>query len=204
MRVAKKAPIVFQQNETLLDVVDSLIDKGVAVDAEVVLGLADIDLIYLRAGALLAAADKVLDVPVEKRRKRPRRGVVSNPRPPSHGVPGARSVVAAPQTTDAPRRVDLRAHDTADRAQGTLATAAANDTSRSVIKLVLTLVDFVRQLLERQAVRRVTSGSLDEAEVERLGRALMQLEQTVHALAAQHDIDPADLTLEIGPLGRLK
>ncbi len=47
-------------NESLLDLVDSLLDKGVVLDGEVVLGLADIDLIYLRLGVLLVAADRVL------------------------------------------------------------------------------------------------------------------------------------------------
>ena len=47
------------QSQSLLDVIDTVIDKGLAVDAEIVLGLADIDLIYLRVGALLAAADRV-------------------------------------------------------------------------------------------------------------------------------------------------
>src|SRR6185436_350817 len=56
------------QGQSLLDVVDNLIDKGLALDTELVLGLADIDLIYLRAGALLAAADRVF--PTGRRNRR--------------------------------------------------------------------------------------------------------------------------------------
>jgi hypothetical protein len=47
-------------NESLLDVVDSLLDKGVVLDGELVLGIADVDLVYLRLGVLLVAADRVL------------------------------------------------------------------------------------------------------------------------------------------------
>jgi hypothetical protein len=77
------------------------------------------------------------------------------------------------------------------------------DVQRSVIKLVLALVEFVRQLLERQAIRRMESGSLTPEEVERVGQALMKLEQTVRELAAQFDLGPDDLNLDLGPLGRL-
>ena len=57
------------QSQSLLDVIDTVIDKGLAVDAEIVLGLADIDLIYLRVGALLAAADRVFGQPPKQLRK---------------------------------------------------------------------------------------------------------------------------------------
>ncbi|HUB10141.1 MAG TPA: gas vesicle protein K, partial [Myxococcales bacterium] len=58
--------------------------------------------------------------------------------------------------------------------------ADPKDVQRSVIKLVLTLVDFLRQLLERQAVRRLEEGTLDADEIEAVGRALMELEKTIH------------------------
>ena len=58
-----------------------------------------------------------------------------------------------------------------------------------MIRLVLTLVEFVRQLLERQAVRRVKEQTLNAEEIERLGTALMRLEATVHELADCHGIE---------------
>src|SRR2546429_4593995 len=70
-------------------------------------------------------------------------------------------------------------------------------------KLVLTLVEFLRQLLERQAVRRMEGGTLSDEEVERMGLALMRLEQKVHEMARTFGIDPSELNLELGPLGRL-
>jgi hypothetical protein len=72
-----------------------------------------------------------------------------------------------------------------------------------VVQLVLTLVEFVRRLLERQALRRLDEGSLDEAQVEDLGRALMLLEQTIDELAARFDLDRSELNLQLGPLGKL-
>jgi hypothetical protein len=81
--------------------------------------------------------------------------------------------------------------------------ADPDDVRRSVMQLVLTLVDFIRQVLERQAVRRMEEGTLNEDEIERIGVALMQLERTVHDLARQAGLDPSELNLDLGALGKL-
>jgi hypothetical protein len=82
--------------------------------------------------------------------------------------------------------------------------ADPEDVKRSVMQLVLTLVDFIRQVMERQALRRMEEGSLTPDEIERVGVALMKLEETIHDLARQAGLEPEDLNLNLGPLGRLK
>ena len=82
--------------------------------------------------------------------------------------------------------------------------ASPDEVRRSVMQLVLTLVDFIRQVLERQALRRMDEGSLTPDEVERVGAALMQLEETVRDLARDAGLDPEDLNLDLGPLGTIK
>ena len=77
------------------------------------------------------------------------------------------------------------------------------DVQRSLAKLVLALVEFLRKLLERQAIRRMESGSLSPAEIEAIGVALMRLEETVHDLAKRFGIPVEELNLDLGPLGRL-
>jgi hypothetical protein len=77
------------------------------------------------------------------------------------------------------------------------------DVRRSVIKLVLTLVEFIRRVLERQAIRRVEAGTLTAEEIEAVGTALMRLEETVRDLGAQFDLGPEDLNLDLGPVGKL-
>ena len=74
---------------------------------------------------------------------------------------------------------------------------------QGLAKLVLALVEFLRQLLERQAVRRMEGGTLTDDEVERMGLALMRLEQKVHEIARSFGLDPTELNLGLGPLGRL-
>ncbi len=81
--------------------------------------------------------------------------------------------------------------------------ADPEEVRRSVLKLVLTLVEFVRQLLERQAIRRMEGGSMSDAETEAVGLALMRLEETVRDLATQFGLAPEDLNLDLGPIGKL-
>jgi hypothetical protein len=82
--------------------------------------------------------------------------------------------------------------------------ADPEEVQRSVAKLVLTLIEFLRQLFEKQAIRRMEEGTLDPEQTESLGVALMRLEETVRELAARFGLDPADLNLDLGPLGRLR
>jgi hypothetical protein len=81
--------------------------------------------------------------------------------------------------------------------------ANPDDVRRSVLKLVLTLVEMIRQLLERQAIRRMESGTLSEDETESVGLALMRLQETILDLAKQFDISPDELNLDLGPVGKL-
>ena len=81
--------------------------------------------------------------------------------------------------------------------------ADPDEVQRSVAKLVLTLVEFIRRLLERQAIRRMEKGTLNGEQVENVGRALMQLEETVQEIAAKFGVPAEDLNLDLGPVGKL-
>lgn len=81
--------------------------------------------------------------------------------------------------------------------------ADPEDVRRSVAKLVLTLVEFIRQVLERQAIRRMEAETLTGDETEAVGLALMRLEETVRDLGAQFGLRPEDLNINLGPLGKL-
>lgn len=232
---------------SLLEAVDGLLERGVMLEGDLVLGLADVDLIYLRLSTLLAAADRILRpapprteppgepppasapsterarrerVPDEIREERSPEG----PRPAHAGVAdaGTASVDALRERLEESLGRERRSADTGDAAGpahlgtpppeggppagGAAAprwNASPEDVERSVARLVLALVDFLRQLMERQAIRRMEQGTLTEEEVERLGQALMRLEETVHDMARRFGLDPEDLNLDLGPLGSL-
>jgi hypothetical protein len=81
--------------------------------------------------------------------------------------------------------------------------ADRDDLARGLGQLVLTLIELIRQLMERQAVRRVEAGGLSDDEIERLGRGLMALEEQMNQLKEDFGLDQEDLNLDLGPLGRL-
>ncbi len=74
---------------------------------------------------------------------------------------------------------------------------------RDLIKLVLTVVELLRQLMERQALHRVDIGDLTEEQEERVGLTLMLLDDRMRELCARYDLRPEDLNLDLGPLGTL-
>jgi hypothetical protein len=105
----------------------------------------------------------------------------------------------------APREIDaIRRHiQDANASRTPRWNADPEDVRRSVLKLVLTLVELIRQLLERQAIRRMEGGTLSDEETESVGLALMKLQDTITELAAQFDISPDELNLDLGPVGKL-
>jgi hypothetical protein len=77
------------------------------------------------------------------------------------------------------------------------------EVQKSVARLVLALVEFLRKLMEKQAIRRMEAGTLTDDEVENVGLALMKLEETLHDIAGRFGLAPDELNLDLGPLGRL-
>ena len=78
-----------------------------------------------------------------------------------------------------------------------------NGTKNGLGQLVLTLVKLLHELLERQAIRRVEAGSLNEQQTERLGLVLMQQALDIERLRKEFGLEEEDLNLDLGPLGRL-
>ena len=79
----------------------------------------------------------------------------------------------------------------------------AEGVERDLFKLVLTIVELVRQLMEKQALRRVEEGDLTDEQVEGLGTGLMHLEQAMEDLKSRYGLTTEDLNLDLGPLGTL-
>lgn len=74
---------------------------------------------------------------------------------------------------------------------------------QGLAKLVLGLIELLRRLLERQAIRRMEGGTLNDQQIEEMGLALMKLEEKIAELAKQFGLTPEDLNLDLGPLGNL-
>jgi len=77
------------------------------------------------------------------------------------------------------------------------------EVQKSVVQLVLTIVELLRRLMERQAIRRMEQKTLTRKEVDAVGEALMKLEETVRDIGGKFGLTPEDLNLDLGPLGKL-
>jgi hypothetical protein len=77
------------------------------------------------------------------------------------------------------------------------------DVKQGLGKLVLTVVELLRELLERQAIRRMDAGNLTDLEVERLGSTFLQLSEQVEVLKVAFGLEGEDLNIDLGPLGKL-
>ena len=111
-----------------------------------------------------------------------------------------RAVAAAPVTA-----AQLRAlrREVAKRAAPMRWNPETDDVQKSVAQLVLTIVEFLRKLMERQAIRRMEQKTLTKKEVEAVGEALMKLEETIRDIGRRFGLTPEDLNLDLGPLGKL-
>ena len=78
-----------------------------------------------------------------------------------------------------------------------------DDVRNGLGKLVLTVIELLRELLERQALRRIEGGSLTAAEVERLGTTFMRLAEEMQRLKCEFGLQDEELNLDLGPLGQL-
>jgi hypothetical protein len=225
-------------SSSLLDAVDRLIDKGAMLKGDVVLAIANVDLVRLDLNLLLAAVETL--EAAEERRGRLRAGQAATerrtenrelgtgnwelgiraeaePRPIRTEVPadcgasreGSRAAsVPGSQfpVPSSPFAVSESASSECEQDVNKPAKRIAldpKDASKGVAKLVLTLVEFVRQLLERQAIRRMEGGRLADEAVEGMGEALLRLEAKVREMKDAFGLAGEDLDLDLGPLGKL-
>lgn len=200
--------IVRNQHFTILELLDRLLDKGVVVKGEVLLSVADIDLIYLNLGLLLSSVKTV--------EKAARRG--------GNGkaelifwqttTQGKNDLMTTPETED----MDTSKSGNGEIIERTLPSFIdyeldqvikpktnidPKNVEKGLIKLVLTLVELIRKLMEKQAVRRMESGFLTAVEVERMGTAFLLLDKKMEQLKKSFALKDEDLNLDLGPLGEL-
>jgi len=105
----------------------------------------------------------------------------------------------------APRDLDLftREQPRLDDALSRRINADPENLERGLAQLVMTIVELLRQLMERQALRRIDGGTLSADQVERLGQTFMELDKRMAELREEFGLDEEDLNLNLGPLGKL-
>ena len=186
----------------LSDLLSHVLDKGVVLKGEVMLAVADIDLVKLDLGLLLTAVESALQ------RGGGIAGLTSLRRDVSRGAieagvekPFRRDVAAAlpltPETEEA--ALEAVAESLPPRVN-----ADTETVENGLARLVLTLIEVLRKVLEHQAIRRMEGGHLSVEEVERLGVALLRLNDRMQEMKGVFGLKDEDLQIDLGPLGRLR
>lgn len=193
----------------LSDVLSSLLDKGVALRGGVTLAVADIDLVYLDLALLLTAIETAMKEPKRTSLLASAFGPpILSPPPAPHGdalldQPSAPQPVGGSPRGQSPRDQGVAISDLAPGLPERIdadSTAADNGLAR----LVLTLIELLRKVLEHQAIRRMDGGGLTDAEVEKLGLAMLRLHQRMEEMKEVFGLADEDLQVDLGPLGRLR
>lgn len=174
---------------TLVDIADRLLDTGVVLDGEATISVADVDLIWLGLNVALTSFDRV--------REKQASGTLA------WNVPGKQGPGTMSASLYSEEVAELKAGVERLRAVPERVNVDPDDVEKGLAKLVLTIVEFIRQLLERQAVRRMERGTLTEEEVERVGLALERLDRKLTEMAARFGLARDELRLGLGPLGEL-
>ena len=185
----------------LSELLSHVLDKGVVLKGEVMLAVADIDLIRLDLGLLLTAVQTALDrevprtsAPALSERSAPTQSTASGSTMESQVVdalhPPRESSVAPLESVA--ENLPPRLNTDPDKVENGLA------------KLVLTLIEVLRKVLEHQAVRRMEGGHLSDAEIEKLGVALLRLNDRMQDMKGIFGLTDEDLQIDLGPLGRLR
>jgi hypothetical protein len=210
--------IARNQRVTLLELLDRLLDRGVMVKGEILLSVADIDLVYLNLGLLLSSVKTVENA--TRRSGRRDRKVISR-QTSSQG-----EFLHAPQLEEENKeRVSKPLSKENGQSNGsgktrdtTLPSAMSSGTKKiskartdidhknvekGLVKLVLTLVDLIRKLMEKQAIRRIEDGQLNDEEIEDLGNTFLLLDEKMGELKKKFGLKDEDLNLDLGPLGEL-
>ena len=211
--------IVRYQQVTLLELLDRLLDKGVVVKGEILLSIADIDLVYLNLGLLLSSVKTV-----EKAARRSGNGEakliswqasIQEEYLDAH-QPEVESKEVAPSPLTREQRQSKSGNGELlasalpaaidyglDQLFEPKTTITPENVEKGLVKLVLTLVDLIRKLMEKQAVRRMDEGQLHASEIEKLGNTFFLLDEKMEQLKKTFGLEDEDLNLDLGPLGNL-
>lgn len=187
----------------LSEVLSHVLDKGVVLKGEVMLAVADIDLIRLDLGLLLTAVETALRRP---RVAGARTLGLAAPRPPVPPATASGSTMESQvvESLEAPREAPVTPLETVAEALPPRLNTDPENVENGLAKLVLTLIEVLRKVLEHQAVRRMEGGRLSDEEVERLGVALLRLNDRMQDMKGIFGLSDDDLQIDLGPLGKLR
>ena len=170
-------------NVTLVDALDKVIDTGAVIVGDLVIRVADVDLVYLGLRLILTSVSKAEEVSGKSFSCKEKE---STPEDIAYMQKLQREIRKAEENI--PKLIDL---------------GDPKKTEQGLAQLVLTLVELIRKLMEKEAYRRVKRGNLSHTEMQKLGLSLKAVQKKIKEVQAIFGIEDEELNLNLGPLGNL-
>ena len=170
-------------NVTLVDALDKVLEKGAVINGDIVIRVADVDLVYLGLRLILTSVSKAEEMSGRS---------FSDP-----------EKELTPEDIKYIERLQREIKKTEENIPKIINANSPRETEQGLAKLVLTLVELIRRLMEKEAFRRVKKGSLSSAEVQKLGLSLKAVKKKIEEIKLIFGIEDEDLNLDLGPLGNL-
>jgi len=174
---------------TLIDALDKVLEKGAVISGDIAIRVADVDLIYLGLRVLLTSISKAEEMSGKDWRSFGT-DYHPNPEPTKKELEYLAKLEKEIKRAEAniPKLIDA---DNPKKAE------------QGIAKLVLTLVELLRRLMEREVMRRMQRGSLSNIEIQKLGMTFKALEKKIEELKTVFGLQDEELNLDLGPLGNL-
>jgi hypothetical protein len=170
-------------NVTLVDALDKVLEKGAVINGDMVLRVADVDLVFLGLRVILTSVSKAEELSGE--------GFSSKDKEPT------------PEDIEYIERLKREIKKAEENIPKLIDLGSPKKTEQGLAKLILTLVELIRKLMEREAYRRVKRGTLSPAEIQKLGLSLKAIKKKIKEVQTIFSIEDEELNLNLVPLGNL-
>lgn len=170
-------------NATLVDALDKVLETGAVINGEVVLRVADVDLVFLGLRLILTSVSRAEEL--------------------SGGKFGDTDKELTPEDMEYIEKLQTEIRRAEENIPKLIDLGSPKKAEQGLAKLVLTLVELIRKLMEKEAFRRIKKGTLSSVEIQKLGLSLKAVKMKIKELQAVFGIADEELNLDLGPLGNL-
>ena len=170
-------------NIALVDALDKILEKGAVISGDIVIRVADVDLVFLGLRLILTSISKAEQL--------------------SGKSFSDREKEATPEDIAYVQKLQREIRKAEENIPKLIDVSDPKKTEQGLAKLVLTLVELIRKLMEKEAFRRVKRGTLSPTEVQKLGLSLKAVKKKIKEIQAIFGIEDEELNLDLGPLGNL-
>lgn len=170
-------------NVTLVDALDKVLEKGAVINGEIVIRVADVDLIFLGLRLLLTSISKAEEL--------------------SGKAFSCQDKEPTPEDIEYIERLQREIKKAEENIPKLIDLSNPKKAEKGIAQLILTLVDLIRRLMEKEARRRIKKGTLSPVDIQRLGLSLKAVKKKIEEMQAIFGIEDEELNLDLGPLGNL-